>query len=154
MNGIEVDPDLRARLRVAGLRATRPRMVVLAWLAEHPHSTAADISRGLSTGGVVLSNQGIYDVLAACTEAGLLRRIETADSPARYETRTGDSHHHLVCRTCGATADVDCTVGPAPCLTPSDNAGYAIDKAEVVFWGVCPGCARQVPGSTDPARKR
>ncbi|MGH8999039.1 MAG: Fur family transcriptional regulator [Acidimicrobiia bacterium] len=141
------DRDLRARLRACGLRVTTPRLVVIGWLAGHPHSTAAEISQQLADDGFDLSRQGIYDVLAVCTKAGLLRKIEPADSPARYETRTGDNHHHLVCRICGRTEDVDCAVGVAPCLTPSSIAGYTVDEAEVVYWGLCLAC-------TDSARKR
>ena len=134
------DAHVRTLLRARGLRATTPRVLVLTWLAEHPHSTAADISRELAADGAQLSNQGIYDVLAACTEVGLLRRIEPADSPARYETRTGDNHHHVVCRSCGRTEDVDCAMGEAPCLVPSNDCGFVVDEAEVVFWGLCPSC--------------
>lgn len=133
-----------------GLRATTPRVLVLTWLAEHPHSTAADVSRALAQSGSDVSNQGIYDVLAACTEVGLLRRIEPADSPARYETRAGDNHHHLVCRGCGWTEDVDCTVGRTPCLTPSNDGGFLVDEAEVVFWGLCPACTE----NAEPRRNR
>jgi Fe2+ or Zn2+ uptake regulation protein len=132
--------EVRGSLRARGLRATTPRVRVLGWLAEHPHSTAAEVAEGLATHGEALSNQGIYDVLAACTEVGLLRRISPADSPARYETRAGDNHHHVVCRSCGRLADVDCAVGAAPCLTPSSDNGFVVDEAEVVFWGLCPDC--------------
>jgi Fur family ferric uptake transcriptional regulator len=90
-----------------------------------------------------VSKQAVYDVLAACTDAGLLRRIEPAGSAARFETRIGDNHHHLVCRRCGRTEDVDCAVGQRPCLTPNDDAGFAVDEAEVVFWGLCPDCQEQ-----------
>ena len=134
------DDEIRSLLRTRGLRATTPRVLVLNWLAEHPHSTAADISRELARAGSHLSNQGIYDVLAACTEVGLLRRIEPAEHPARYETRTGDNHHHVVCRSCGRTEDVDCAVGDAPCLIASNDSGFTVDEAEVVFWGLCPAC--------------
>jgi Fur family transcriptional regulator, stress-responsive regulator len=131
---------VRGLLRARGLRATNPRVQVLTWLAEHPHSTAADVAEGLTRRGEQLSNQGIYDVLAACTEVGLLRRIEPADSPARFETRAGDNHHHVVCRSCGRLEDVDCAAGAAPCLTPSSDYGFVLDEAEVVFWGLCPTC--------------
>jgi len=87
-----------------------------------------------------VSTQAVYDVLRVCTEAGLVRRIEPAGSPARFETRTGDNHHHLVCRTCGAVADTDCVLSEAPCLTPTDARGFVVDEAEVVFWGHCPDC--------------
>jgi Fur family ferric uptake transcriptional regulator len=132
--------DAAAALRSAGLRVTAPRRAVLRALGEHPHSTAdavATVVRG-QLGSV--STQAVYDVLAACVDAGLVRRIEPAGSAARYETRTGDNHHHVVCRSCGRTADVDCTVDERPCLTPSDDAGFVIDEAEIVFWGLCPAC--------------
>ncbi|WP_214370389.1 Fur family transcriptional regulator [Pseudonocardia sp. H11422] len=137
-----VDPDgvaLRA-LRAARLRVTTPRRAVLAWLAEHPHSTADAIGAAVREQLGSVSTQAVYDVVAACTDAGLLRRIEPAGHPARYERRVGDNHHHLVCRRCGRTEDVDCVVGARPCLTPSDDRGFAVDEAEVVFWGVCPTC--------------
>lgn len=128
------------RLRDAGLRVTAPRLAVLDVLAAHPHATAETVARHTRAKIGRVSTQAVYDVLAACTAAGLVRRIEPAGSPARFETRTGDNHHHLVCRSCGRTTDVDCTVGARPCLTPSDDAGYVLDEAEVVFWGLCPHC--------------
>lgn len=127
-------------LRDVGLRVTAPRLAVLDVLAEYPHATADEVARRVRTRIGRVSTQAVYDVLAACAEAGLVRRIEPAGSAARFETRTGDNHHHLVCRSCGATTDVDCAVGATPCLTPSDAAGYLLDEAEVVFWGVCPPC--------------
>jgi Fe2+ or Zn2+ uptake regulation protein len=136
------DPDgaaLRA-LRRAGLRVTAPRRAVLAWLVEHPHSTADAIGAAVRTQLGSVSTQAVYDVLAACTDAGLLRRIEPAGHPARFERRVGDNHHHLVCRRCGRTEDVDCVVGARPCLSPADDLGFAVDEAELVFWGVCPTC--------------
>jgi Fur family transcriptional regulator, stress-responsive regulator len=134
-----VDP--RARLRAAGLRVTAPRQAVLGVLGEHPHSTADAVAYAVRRRLGSVSTQAVYDVLAACVDAGLVRRIEPAGSAARYETRTGDNHHHVVCRSCGATADVDCVVGEAPCLAPSDAGGFVVDEAEVVFWGTCPSCA-------------
>ena len=130
------------RLRAVGLRVTAPRVATLDWLTGHPHATADQIADGVRTRLGSVSTQAIYDVLHACTETGLLRRIEPAGHPARFETRTADNHHHLVCRVCGRTEDVDCVVGFAPCLDPSDSAGYTVDEAEVVFWGLCPGCSR------------
>lgn len=134
------------------MRVTASRVAVLRVLADHPHATADTVVK-LVTGVLgSVSKQAVYDVLAACTLAGLVRRIEPAGSAARYETRTGDNHHHLVCRACGRTQDVDCAVGQRPCLTPSDDAGFAVDEAEVVFWGLCPNCQdhredhRQVAG--------
>jgi Fur family transcriptional regulator, stress-responsive regulator len=130
-----------AQLRAAGMRVTAPRLATLDWLAVHPHATAEQVADGVRRRLGSVSTQAIYDVLHACTQTGLLRRIEPAGHPARYETRTKDNHHHLVCRACGRTEDVDCVVGVAPCLEPSASAGFAIDEAEVVFWGLCPECS-------------
>jgi len=140
-----VDPrhhvaDPRARLREVGLRVTAPRQAVLGVLGEHPHSTAEAVASAVRHRLGSVSTQAVYDVLAACVDAGLVRRIEPAGSAARYETRTGDNHHHVVCRSCGATADVDCVVGERPCLDPSDAAGFVVDEAEIVFWGTCGAC--------------
>lgn len=132
--------DPRERLRAAGLRVTKPRLAVLRWLAGHPHSTADQVASAVRRQLGSVSTQAVYDVLHACTSAGLLRRIEPAGHPARFEARTADNHHHLVCRACGRTEDVDCVQGAAPCLAPSSTAGYAVDEAEVVFWGYCPDC--------------
>jgi Fur family transcriptional regulator, stress-responsive regulator len=109
-------------------------------LAGHPHSTADEIETYVRDALGSVSTQAVYDVLRACVDAGLVRRIEPAGSAALYETRTGDNHHHLVCRVCGAVADVDCVVGQAPCLEPADFAGFDVDEAEVVFWGTCAQC--------------
>jgi Fe2+/Zn2+ uptake regulation proteins len=132
--------DDAQRLRDAGLRVTAPRLAVLEVLAAHPHATADVVTRMTRRKLGRVSTQAVYDVLAACAKAGLVRRIEPAGSPARFETRTGDNHHHLVCRSCGRTTDVDCALGARPCLTPSDDAGYVLDEAEIVFWGLCPNC--------------
>lgn len=134
------DTDPRAQLRSAGLRVTAPRIAVLNAVAEQPHSDADDIAARVRRELGSVSTQAVYDVLKACTAAGLLRRIEPAGSPARFETRTGDNHHHLVCRSCGTVVDVDCAVGEAPCLEPSESRGFVIDEAEVVFWGLCEQC--------------
>ena len=130
---------LRA-LRAAGLRVTMQRQAVLTWLAEHPHSTAEVIGAGVREQLGAVSLQAVYDVLAACTDAGLLRRIQPAGHSAGLERRAGDNHHHVVCRRCGRTEDVDCVAGARPCLTPDDEQGFAVDEADVVFWGVCPTC--------------
>ncbi|MDM7487208.1 Fur family transcriptional regulator [Rhodococcus indonesiensis] len=132
--------DTRAQLRAAGLRVTAPRVAVLGAVAAHPHSDADEIAAAVRSELGSVSTQAVYDVLKACVGAGLLRRIEPAGSPARYETRIGDNHHHLVCRNCGAVTDIDCAVGAAPCLEPSDDHGYTVDEAEVTFWGLCPDC--------------
>ena len=125
---------------------TGPRLAVLGALAETPgeHQNAEAVAAGARARlGRRLSRQAVYDNLRALAEAGLVRRIEPAGSPARYEARVGDNHHHLVCRRCGATRDVDCVVGARPCLQPSTDHGFAIDEAEVTFWGVCPDCRRE-----------
>jgi Fe2+ or Zn2+ uptake regulation protein len=128
-------------LRAASLRVTQPRLAVLAVVDDHPHiDTDAVIGRVRSDYANV-SHQTVYDVLRALTDAGLIRRIQPAGSTARYESRVGDNHHHVVCRTCGAIADVDCAVGHTPCLTASDDPGCVVDEAEVVYWGTCPDCA-------------
>ena len=133
---------LRRRLRTAGLRVTAPRLAVLEWLAGHPHTTADQVATGVRRHIGSVSTQAVYDVLNACVRADLVRKIEPAGSAARFETRTGDNHHHLVCRGCGRTEDVDCVAGPAPCLEPSDTMGFEVVEAEVVFWGLCPSCQR------------
>lgn len=132
--------DIPAQLRAAGLRVTAPRVAVLGAVAAHPHSDADEIAVAVRSELGSVSTQAVYDVLKACVGAGLLRRIEPAGSPTRYETRIGDNHHHLVCRNCGAVTDIDCVVGAAPCLVPSDDHGFAVDEAEVTFWGLCPDC--------------
>jgi Fur family transcriptional regulator, stress-responsive regulator len=143
--------EVAERLRRHGLRATAPRVAVLRAVGElsgHPDTdTIAGHVRGML--GTV-SIQAVYDSLHAMTHVGLLRRIEPAGSPARYETRVGDNHHHVVCRSCGAIADVDCAVGHAPCLTASVDHGFVVDEAEVVFWGTCPGCAAERTPSDPP----
>jgi Fe2+ or Zn2+ uptake regulation protein len=133
--------EVERLLRGAALRVTRPRVAVLTAVYEHPH---ADTDRIIGVaredlGGV--SHQAVYDVLRALTAAGLVRRIEPAGSVARYESRVADNHHHVVCRSCGAVADVDCAVGDTPCLTASNDHGYSIDEAEVIYWGLCPSCS-------------
>lgn len=134
-------PDLERLLRDASLRVTRPRMAVLAAVHAQPHAdTAALIGRVRADLGEV-SHQAVYDVLKALDDAGLVRRIQPPGSVARYESRVGDNHHHLVCRSCGAIEDVDCAVGEAPCLAPADTHGFVIDEADVVYRGLCPACA-------------
>jgi Fur family ferric uptake transcriptional regulator len=140
---------LRTRLRAAGLRVTAPRLAVLSWLVEHPHDTADAIAAVVRDGLGSVSTQAVYDVLSACTRAGLLRRVEPAGYAARFETRAGDHHHHLLCRGCGRTEDVDCAIGATLCLDPSGSAGYAVDAAEVVFWGLCPDCRNREDASVD-----
>ena len=127
-------------LRDAGLRVTAPRLAVLDVVGRLPHATAESVLAKVREEIPSLSVQGAYDVLNALSSAGLLRRIEPAGHPARFERRTGDNHHHVVCRECGALDDVDCAVGHAPCLTPSATNGFAVDVAEVTYWGKCPEC--------------
>ncbi|WP_158847623.1 Fur family transcriptional regulator [Saccharothrix deserti] len=133
--------DFQHMLRGASLRVTAPRMAVLSAVHEHPHADTESIT-GVVRGKLgAVSHQAVYDVLRALTGAGLLRRIEPPGSVARYEARVGDNHHHVVCRSCGAIADVDCAVGSAPCLIASDDHGFTIDEAEVVYRGLCPECS-------------
>jgi Fe2+ or Zn2+ uptake regulation protein len=128
-------------MRAAELRVTRPRIAVLNAVHNHPHADTNSIIESVRLQLGEVSHQAVYDVLEALTNAGLLRRIQPSRSTARYEARVADNHHHIVCRLCGAVADVDCAVGGAPCLTPSEDHGYAIDEAEVIYWGLCPDCA-------------
>jgi Fe2+ or Zn2+ uptake regulation protein len=133
--------ELEQLLRGASLRVTRPRVAVLGTVHAQPHADTGSIIERVRTELGDVSHQAVYDVLRALTTAGLVRRIHPPGSVARYESRVGDNHHHVVCRSCGAIADVDCAAGDAPCLTPSDHHGYVIDEAEVIFWGRCAACA-------------
>jgi Fe2+ or Zn2+ uptake regulation protein len=133
--------DVEQMLRAAALRVTRPRVAVLAAVHTHPHADTDSIIRAVRDDLPDVSHQAVYDVLRALTAADLVRRIQPAGSVARYESRVGDNHHHVVCRSCGAIADVECAVGHAPCLTASDDGGFTIDEAEVVYWGLCPDCS-------------
>ncbi|MCU0311712.1 MAG: transcriptional repressor [Acidimicrobiales bacterium] len=128
------------RLRARGLQVTAQRLAVLDAVSSCPHGTADDIADVARAALGAISRQAVYDALGVLAERGLVRRIEPAGSPARYEDRVGDNHHHLVCRVCGAMVDVDCAVGARPCLTAADDAGYEIDEAEVTYWGRCPTC--------------
>jgi Fur family transcriptional regulator, stress-responsive regulator len=134
--------EVESALRAASLRVTRPRVAVLRAVHAHPHADTDTLIDAARADLGEVSKQAVYDVLRALTDAGLVRRIEPAGSVARYESRVGDNHHHVVCRACGAIADVDCAVGDTPCLTASDDHGFLIDEAEVVYWGVCPACSR------------
>lgn len=135
--------DFERMLRGASLRVTRPRVAVLTAVRDHPHADTDSIIGAVRAELGEVSHQAIYDVLRALTAAGLVRRIQPSGSVARYESRVGDNHHHVVCRTCGAIADVDCAVGPAPCLTASNDQGFVIEEAEVIYWGLCPDCATE-----------
>ncbi len=141
---------LERELRDAGLRVTSGRLALLGALEKMPHSDAESLFTALRTTLPALSVQSVHNMLHSLSDAGILRRIEPAGSPSRYERRTGDNHHHLVCTRCGAIEDVDCVVGHAPCLTPSDSAGYAVTVAEVTFWGLCKQCQSADVGTTSP----
>ena len=142
--------DLERMLREAGLRVTRPRVAVLSAVHTRAHVPTDVVIDTVRTDLGEVSHQAVYDVLRALTTAGLLRRIQPAGSVARYEARVGDNHHHVVCRSCGAIADVDCAVHATPCLTASDDHGFAIDEAEVTYWGTCPSCAAAAAARTEP----
>ena len=136
----ETPVDYDAFLRRHGVQVTAQRLAVLRAVSDRPHSTADDIDKVVRAEIGAISRQAVYDVLAALTDRGLLRRIQPAGSPARYENRVGDNHHHLICRACNRMVDVDCAVGETPCLTAADDSGYEIDEAEVIYWGRCPEC--------------
>ena len=136
--------ELEQLLRGASLRVTRPRVAVLNAVYAHPHADTNSILGVVREELGDVSQQAVYDVLNALTGARLVRRITPPGSVARYESRVGDNHHHVVCRSCGVIADVDCAVGEAPCLAPSDAHGFVIDEAEVVYWGACPACQSAV----------
>jgi len=138
------------RLRQRGLRVTAQRLAVLRAVSERPHGTADDVAGAVRAGIGVISRQAVYDALGVLAENGLIRRIHPAGSPARYEDRVDDNHHHLICRRCGRMVDVDCAAGAAPCLAAANDSGYEIDEAEVTFWGVCSDCRETPP--TDQAR--
>jgi Fur family ferric uptake transcriptional regulator len=135
-----VDDAAPLLLRRHGVQVTAQRLAVLRAVAVRPHHPADDIHKLVRAELGSISRQAVYDALTTLTDKGLLRRIQPAGSPARYENRVGDNHHHLICRTCGRMVDVDCAVGDTPCLTAADDSGYEIDEAEVVYWGRCPDC--------------
>ncbi|MFC0865231.1 Fur family transcriptional regulator [Sphaerimonospora cavernae] len=139
------------RLRQAGLRVTAARLAILQTVREGDHLDVDAIHRGVCRRVGQVSLQAVYDSLSALQRGGLLRRIEPAGSPTRYETRVGDNHHHLVCRQCARVTDVDCAVGHAPCLEPAHDAGYLIDEADVIYWGLCPDCQLTSPLPADSA---
>jgi Fe2+ or Zn2+ uptake regulation protein len=146
--------DYAEQLRIADLRVTRPRLAVLDAVAAHPHADTETIFSAVRDALPEVSRQAVYDVLAALTTAGLVRRIQPSGSVARYESRVGDNHHHVVCRSCGVIADVDCAVGEVPCLTPSDHdgslEGFVLDEAEVIYWGLCPDCSTAQASRSQP----
>jgi Fur family transcriptional regulator, stress-responsive regulator len=135
-----MESDPAGLLRQHGYRVTAQRLAVLRAVSSRPHLTAEDVVEIVRTDIGAISRRAVYDAVGSLSDDGLLRRIQPAGSAARYEVRVGDNHHHLVCRSCGNLVDVDCAVGDAPCLTASDDAGFEIDEAEVVYWGRCPAC--------------
>lgn len=144
----DVSADPARLLSEHGVRVTAQRLAVLRAIANQPHATADDIEEMVRADIGAISRQSVYDALGTLTDEGLIRRIQPARSPARYEDRVDDNHHHLVCRACGLTVDVDCAAGSAPCLHAVDDHGFEIDEAEVVYWGLCPTCrVREADGS-------
>ena len=137
-------PTIAEELRGAGLRVTAARVALLQTVRDGDHLGVEAIASGVRDRIGHISLQAVYEALHALTAVGLLRRIEPAGSPARFEGRVADNHHHVVCRSCGAVADVDCAVGEAPCLTASDDHGFSVDEAQVIYWGLCPGCSTAV----------
>ena len=135
--------DPEATLRQYQLPVTAQRLAVLRAVSRHPHATADAVAESAREEIGTISRQSVYNVLNVLTDKGIIRRIQPADSPARYEDRVGDNHHHLVCRSCGKTEDVCCAVGEAPCLHAHDHRGFHIDEAEVIYWGTCPGCQQK-----------
>lgn len=142
LEGMADVPDSTSLLRAAGLRVTRPRLVVMDAVETNAHADTDTIFTAARRQLPDISRQTVYDILHALTAVGLARRIQPAGATARYESRVGDNHHHVVCRSCGVIADVDRAVGEAPCLTASDDLGFDIDEAEVIYWGLCPDCVR------------
>ncbi|WP_311199614.1 Fur family transcriptional regulator [Brevibacterium casei] len=141
--------DYSATLRSSSLRVTKQRVAVLAAVDTHPHADTETVIRSVRESLPDVSHQAVYDSLHTLTAVGLVRSIQPSGSVAKYERRIGDNHHHLVCRSCGLIVDVDCTVGRAPCLSPSHDHGFAVDQAEVTFWGLCPDCRSGSEGPSD-----
>jgi len=137
---MQTPTDAAGLLRRHGVQVTTQRVAVLRAVSRHPHSTAAEIDAAVRAQIGSVSLQAVYDALATLADKAIIRRIQPAGSPARYEDRVADNHHHLICRTCGQMVDTDCAVGYSPCLTAHDDAGYEIDEAEVIYWGRCPDC--------------
>jgi len=137
----ELEGQFEQLLRSADLRVTRPRLAVLRAVRRHPHADTGSVLAAVRAEEPAVSHQAVYDVLGVLSDHGIVRRIQPAGSVARYELRVGDNHHHVVCRSCGTVADVDCAVGHTPCLDASDSGGFVIDEAEVTYWGLCPACA-------------
>jgi Fur family transcriptional regulator, stress-responsive regulator len=154
MGCVSSTSDFSEQLRLADLRVTRPRLAVLEAVCAHPHADTESIFSAVRVALPEVSRQAVYDVLAALTAASLVRRIQPSGSVARYESRVGDNHHHVVCRSCGVIADVDCAAGETPCLTPSDPDGaldgFVLDEAEVIYWGLCPDCSSTQVSRSQP----
>jgi Fur family ferric uptake transcriptional regulator len=154
MGAVTPAQDYADQLRAVDLRVTRPRLAVLEAVHDRPHADTESIFGDVRAGLPEVSRQAVYDVLAALTAVGLVRRIQPSGSVARYESRVGDNHHHVVCRSCGVIADVDCAVGEAPCLTPSDFDGavdgFVLDEAEVIYWGLCADCSASQTSRSQP----
>src|SRR5687767_11604366 len=144
--------DSAALLRERGIQVTAQRLAVLRAVAGQPHITADVVAGIVRTEIGAISLQSVYDALGLLVSEGLIRRIQPSGSPARFEDRVGDNHHHLICRTCGCVVDIDCAVGSAPCLTPKGDSGYEIDEAEVAYWGRCPDCLEQSRAASPPNR--
>lgn len=144
-------PSAAQLLRQHGVQVTAQRLAVIRAVAQCPHGTADDVAEVVLRDIGAISRQAVYDSLGMLSDKGLIRRIQPAGSPARYEDRVGDNHHHLICRACNRMLDVDCAVGYTPCLTAADDFGYEIDEAEVIYWGRCPDCIRAV---AQPAAQR
>jgi Fe2+ or Zn2+ uptake regulation protein len=153
MGHVNPESDYAGQLRAADLRVTRPRLAVLEAVHSLPHADTETIFGAVRSDLPDVSRQAVYDVLAALTGVGLVRKIQPSGSVARYESRVGDNHHHVVCRSCGVIADVDCAVGEAPCLTPSEHDaldGFVLDEAEVIYWGLCPDCSAAQASRSHP----
>jgi Fur family ferric uptake transcriptional regulator len=142
--------DIEGLLREHGLQVTAQRLAILRAVSARPHATADELIQDVRSGIGSISRQAVYDTLSVLVEKSLIRRIQPAGSAARYEDRVGDNHHHLICRGCGTTFDIDCTLGAAPCLVAEDDHGFEIDEAEVIFWGRCPSC-RKAAAAAQPA---
>ena len=149
-----MNEDAEGLLRRHGLQVTAQRLALLRAVAIRPHATADELADDVRRRIGSISRQAVYDTLGTLVERGLARRIQPAGSPARYEDRVGDNHHHLVCRTCGVMVDIDCAVGEAPCLTAADDHGFEIEEAEVIYWGYCPGCRNRPAGTNRTGTNR
>jgi Fur family transcriptional regulator, stress-responsive regulator len=144
--------DIEQQLRLHGVQVTAQRLAIMRAVSSRPHATADELAEDVRAVIGSISRQAVYDSLGVLVDKNLVRRIQPAGSPARFENRVGDNHHHLICRACGITLDIDCAVGEVPCLTANDNHGFAIDEAEVIYWGICPSC--RPPAATTAKKSR